>query len=37
MGGGGDDLRETEVGEFLSQCLDEFGADLMLFVVLLEF
>ena len=32
MGG----IRETEVGEFLAQCFDEFGAELVLFVVFLE-
>ena len=34
--GGRLDVRETEVGEFFTECLDEFGADLVLFVVVFE-
>ena len=32
----GGDIRETEVGEFFTECFDEFGADLVFFVVFLE-
>ena len=32
----GGTIRETEVGEFFSEYFDEFGADLVLFIVLFE-
>lgn len=35
-GVGGLDLRETEVGEFFAQYLDELGADMVLVVVFIE-